>query len=167
MTAKGLTLGAVLTAITIVIEVTAVYGGEALIFITILSTLPVYTACRIHPAAGGISYAAVTILLLFISPHQCAFFALTNGLLGLSLGITNHYFKKIISIGISATILAGGLALLLFAFSIPVLMLPLPKDVWLSIVILLGFSLIYASLYQLLAAYLYKRIGKWAGRSEP
>lgn len=164
MTAKGLTLGAVLTAITIAIEVTAAYGGEALIFITILSTLPIYMACRLHPAAGAISYSAVTILLLFISPHQCVFFAMTNGLLGLSLGITNHYLKwKIMAIGISGAVLAGGLALLLFAFNIPALMFPLPKDVWIIILILLGFSLGYASLYQLLAAFLYKRVGKWTG----
>lgn len=151
-----------LTAVTIAIEAAAAYGGEALIFITLLSTLPIYLACRISPATGITVYLAAGILLFFISPHQCAFFTLTNGLLGLSLGISNRYFKKHIpSVFIAAVLLAGGLCGILFLLNIPALVFSLPGEKWVWGLIALGFSLVYTSLYQMLLAFLCKKTIQW------
>ena len=159
MTSKKIAYGAILTTIAIILELTAAFSGEVLVIITVFTALPVYLSCRIDKVIGVAGYFAVLILLLIFSPHQGIFFAFLNGLLGLVLGITGGSFNnKIISVIFSAMALAGGVFALIYIFGIAVFGMALPENILIRVWIVLVFCIIYTTLYQLLAGFIFERL---------
>lgn len=112
MQSHKLTVCSLMAALVIALETAVVLGGEALVFITILSAIPMYIAVRTSTEYGILGYISVAFLLFFISPHQAMFFACTNGLVGTSLGICRKGgLNRLITCGIGATLLLAGLGI--------------------------------------------------------
>jgi|GEM_PF-2533893 len=136
-------IACMLTSITIIIEIIAVISGEGLIFLTILSVLPIYIIARIKPVYSIISYFCISLLLLFLSPHQMVFFALTNGFIGMYLGtFQSKKYISIFKIFWCWIILSFGVCLCLILIGSEVMFL----GNWYWITIILMFCLGYALL---------------------
>lgn len=110
MKTRILTACALMTAITLVLETTAALCGEPMVIITIFSALPIYISTRLNIKGGIISYCTTALLLGFLSPHQMVFFAFTNGLIGISLGICHcKQLRHIATLIIPAILMTAGL----------------------------------------------------------
>lgn len=143
-----------LTAMMIAIEVLAATSGEALIGLTILSTLLIYMICRRSIASGIVSYITAGVILLLINPHQWVFFAFVNGLLGMSLGVCDR------KTGIAAiSIFISGLALFLGMLATVIIIGFFAVNGYIGILMLI-LSFIYAALYRFAARKVYEKLNK-------
>lgn len=145
---KILVLGGLLAVLSAVFQIIPVFFSEALVILTIFSTLPQYIISRISLKAGILAYFTAFILILLFSIHEAIFFVFTNGIIGLSLGSLQHiYGKKIIVPSISSLVLALALYTLNFILCIPVFGTNLLWPIPLQICLLVIFSLIYCTVY--------------------
>lgn len=151
MRLKQFTFACLLTAMVMGIELLAATTGEILVVLTMLSTLPLYLLGRENTVAAVLSYLCTGLLLLGVNPHQCLFFAATNGLLGLVLGICEQKIKYgIASFLISSLALFGGTVAVAFAIG-------LFMHWWIPAV-LFPFCFLYTGIYRLIAGKVY---AKW------
>lgn len=91
---KLITTGGLLICLTVLFQIIPVILSELFVFATMVSALPIYIISRINPQTGVIAYSAAAVLIFSVSTHEALFFLCTNGPVGLSLGIFNHYTKK-------------------------------------------------------------------------
>lgn len=85
---------------------------------------------------------------MLISVHEALFFICTNGPVGLSLGLCNHYTdRKIIISLISGIILTLTLSIMNFIIGIPVFGISLSSNFLVQFSFILVFSLTYTSIY--------------------
>jgi len=154
MKLRYFTLACILTSITIIIEAVAAASGEALVFLTVLSALPIYLVSRTYPVYGMISYFCVCILLLTLNPHQMLFFALANGLLGFFLGLfENKKISPVISNLMCGILLCGGVCLSLFLIGSSAVLL----SNWYLIALISLFCFIYTIVTHWLLAKAYRK----------
>lgn len=152
MSVKKFTHASILTAIIVVIEILAATMGEALVVLTILSSLPIYIICRSSIALGIASYINVGLILLLINPHQLLFFIFTNGLLGISLGFFDKKIKlSIISILASSLMLCIGIITMINLIGIFIVK-------WYIGILIFLFSCIYVSFYHFIARKIFERL---------
>ena len=108
---KLIVLGSLFTSLAVIFQLVPVFFSEAFILVTILGAFPIYLTAKLDPKTGVIAYITAAILITFFSSHEGLFFMCTNGIVGLSLGISHYYTnKKIIIISISAISLTFALA---------------------------------------------------------
>ncbi len=148
MRLREFTFACLLTAMVMGVEFLAATTGEALVVLTMTSSLPLYILGRENTLLAVMSYICIGLMLFFINPHQCLFFVTTNGLLGLALGVCDRKIKHgTVCVIISGLTLFGGCAAIAFGMGLLIH--------WWIVVVLLPFSLLYASIYRLLAGKLF------------
>lgn len=161
MKTKTLVIGALLAVIAAFFQVMPVLFSEAFIFITILSTIPIFIVCRINPKAGVLSYIVASILVLLISTHEGLLFLSTNGVIGVTLGVCRYYTIKRTSIILSSSItLTITLSIMNYGLGIPVLGKTLPGGIITQLVIFFLFSLIYNYIYYYFLEYIVRNLKK-------
>lgn len=157
MNSTKLLLSGIFISIIMVIETIAIYSGESLVIITVLSAIPIYFISRVDCIYGVISYFCVGILLFGINPHQMLFFMGTNGLVGLSLGVCKTKIKiEIIAIFLSSVFLFIGLSIVMYVIGI----LTTFYIKWYFIVAVVVFCFIYIIFCNWLFAKIYAYIKK-------
>ncbi len=133
--------------------------SEAFALLTILSAIPIYTAARTNPMSGALSYVVTVILVLFVSSHEALMFLFTNGVVGVSLGITSYLkLNKFLAVGISSVIQTIFLCILNYGIGISIFGVKIPGAIIIQLILILGFTLVYNFGYQAFADFIYKRI---------
>jgi len=152
-------IGGVLSLLAVLFQSIPVFFSEVFIFATILSTIPIYIATRINTQVGILSYFVVGIIIILFSVHEGIFFFCTNGILGLSLGISSNYFNeralRVLLSGIGLTI---GLSTLNYLIGIPVFGTEIPGSIPVQLLIILCFSSIYSFIYTFFADLIYRKV---------
>lgn len=156
---KLVTLGGISAGLATLFQLFPVIFSEAFVFITILSTFPVYFVARINPRSGLLTFAATALLVTIVNIHEGIFFLCTNGILGLCLGICSYYKRnRLLTCFINALVLSTTLSLLSFIIGIPVfgMKTPMPFGIQLSIIFL--FSFVYSFLLMNITDLVYRVI---------
>ena len=161
MKTKTLVLGALLAVIASFFQLMPVLFSEVFIFGTIFSAVPIYIVSVINPKAGVLSYFVTAILVMLISTHEGLFFLLTNGVIGVSLGVFKYYTnrKTIIFIG-SSMVLTITLSIMNYGVGIPILGTQIPGVIIIQLIILFLLSLVCNILYYYLSDYIFRTIKK-------
>ncbi len=147
---RDFTRACLLTAMVLAIELLAITTGEVLVALTVLSTLPLYLLARKNIVFTVLSYVSIGLILGAINPHQCLFFAATNGLLGLVLGVCDQKRKhRMVSVFLSSLSLFFGTVAVAFVIG---LLLE-----WWMIAVLLPFCVVYTGLYRTVALKVYAK----------
>lgn len=145
---KTIVIGSLLAAIAAIFQLIPVFLTEGLVFLTILSAIPIYLISIINPKIGFLSYLITGTLVIIFSIHEGLFFLCTNGVVGMSLGICSHYTKKKLIIWVISSIaLTISLNIMNYGIGIPVFGFKIPVGMPIQIVILFVFSLIYNIIY--------------------
>lgn len=148
MNTKTIVIGSLLAAIAAIFQLIPVFLTEGLVFLTILSAIPIYLISIINPKVGLLSYIITGILVMIFSIHEGLFFLCTNGVVGMSLGMSSYYTKKKLIIwAISSITLTISLSIMNYVIGIPVFGFKIPGGMPIQIVILFVFSLIYNIIY--------------------
>lgn len=148
MNTKTIVIGSLLAAIAAIFQLIPVFLTEGLVFLTILSAIPIYLISIINPKVGLLSYIITGILVMIFSIHEGLFFLCTNGVVGMSLGISSYYTKKKLIIwAISSITLTISLSIMNYGIGIPIFGFKIPGGIPIQVVILFVFSLIYNIIY--------------------
>ena len=154
-------IGGLLTCLSVLFQSVPILFSEVLVFVTILSALPIYIIAKISPKAGAAGYIIAAILIMFLSAHEGLFFLCSNGIVGLSLGVCHHYTNKKLTIyAISSAALTIALSVMNFVIGIPVFGMKMPYSIYIQLGILLLFSWIYIIFYFYIANFFFKIINK-------
>jgi len=158
---KNIVIGAFMATLAAIFQTLPVLFSEAVVILTILSAVPIYTASRIKPALGVLSYFVASVLVLFVSAHEALFFLCTNGIIGVMLVSCRYYKqKKPIILLISSLAMTISLSFMNYIIGIPVFGVALPGVIIVQIILILLFSFTYNFIYLLFADFLFKRIKK-------
>lgn len=156
---KIIALGIIMAAVATIIQGIPVFLSEAFALLTLASAIPVYTASRSNPISGAISYAVTFVLLLFLDSGEALNFLLTNGVVGLSHGITSNFkIKKIPALGISSVALTITSAIMNFGLDTPVLGVVLPGSGLIQLVLMLVIAVGYNFGFHILADVVYQKL---------
>ena len=158
MKTKNIVLGALLAVISSLFQCIPALFSETFIFVTIFSAIPIYLISRIEPVYGILSYIIAFILISLISPHENIMFIFTNGIVGLSLGISQYYLKKrpliciiagiFLTLSICIVNFLIGINIIGFSFSFSII----------PILIIFMASYIYYFMFLILCNFIYKRL---------
>ena len=158
MKTKYIILGGLLAVISAILQCIPAFLSEAFIFLTILSTIPIYIIAKKQPVLGILSYIITFILISFISPHENIMFIFTNGILGLSLGICNYFTdKKRLICSISAILLTISICIVNFIIGINIIGFSFNLSLLPIVLIFLGSS-VYSFIFLVICRFFYKRI---------
>lgn len=114
--------GALLSAITVIIQASPLYLPVVGISLSALSTLPVAVAAYLNGITGFLAYLISGILLIFWSVPQSLIFLASSGLLGLLLGLLMRRQASFpLLIAVPALALAGGILAVGELLGIPIL----------------------------------------------
>lgn len=158
MKTKYLVLGGLLAIISVIFQCIPTFLSEAFIFLTVFSTVPIYIISKKQPIIGILSYIIAFILISFISSHENIMFIFTNGLVGISLGISDYYTSRILFIcSISAILLTTSIFIVNFVIGINLLGFSINTS-YLSILLIFLASFIYSFVFLYVCRFFYKRI---------
>lgn len=120
-------------------------GGFGLV-ISALATLPIIIASLVSIGSGVISYFIIFLLLCVIQPSEAYVYLMTQGLLGVVIGIGFKVCKKQMTIVLSSAIsLFLGIIFILTVAQFPVLGPSVgPNISWSIILTILLFSIVYS-----------------------
>lgn len=156
---KIIATGVLMAAVATIIQGIPTFLSESFALLTLVSAIPVYTAARSNPLSGVIAYAATVLLLLFIDPGESLNFLLTNGVVGISQGLTSNFkLKKIPSLAASSGALTVTSSIMNFGIGTPVLGVALPGSALIQIIITLLISAGYNFGYQMAADFVYQKL---------
>lgn len=156
---KYIVVAALMAAIAAIFQCLPVLFSEIVIFMTILSALPIYTASRMKPVSGILAYLVAAFLIFLLSTHEGLFFLCTNGIIGLSLGICRFYKqKKLIILLISSFSLLISLSIMNYIVGIPIFGVAIPGKFVIQLLLIALFSAVYNFFYLLVADFLYNRL---------
>lgn len=159
MKTNELTFAAVLTALILVIEVLAAKTGEALVILTIFSTLPLYILTCKKVKLGLMSYSIVALVLCMINFHQLIFFLFTNGLIGLTLGILSQY-RKALRVVVTASISVMGLLGVSLVLGINLFEMVYKEAMIVGVIVIFVLMMIYCWFYDWFAKMIDERVNK-------
>lgn len=161
MKVRYITLGAILSAFAALMQLIPFFFSEMFVIVTIFSALPIFIISRINPKAGIASYLVAGLLVMLLSVHEALLFYFTNGVIGVSIGITGYYIKnKLLLIMISSLILTAALCTVNYGIGIPVFGGTIPGNRLVQLGIVLGFSAIYITIYYFITSIIYGRLKK-------
>lgn len=159
MKIKYLTIGAILAAITALIQLVPFFFSEMFVLVTMLSAIPIYIIARLNLRTGILTYLVAGALILLFSVHEGLLFYFTNGFIGVSLGCLCNRFQRITLIWpISTLMFAAALIALNYGIGIPVFGGDLPGNSIIQVLLLLGFSFLYNILFFYAAGYIFQRL---------
>jgi hypothetical protein len=78
MDTRHIAIGGLLALFAWLFQLSPVVFSEIFIFITILSSIPVYIGSRIQPKIGVMIYVIAGFLISMLSPHEGIFFFFTS-----------------------------------------------------------------------------------------
>lgn len=158
MKTKYIILGGLLAVISAILQCIPAFLSEAFIFLTVLSTIPIYIIAKKQPTLGILSYIIAFILISFISPHENIMFIFTNGILGLSLGICNYFTdKKFLICSISTILLTFSICIVNFIIGINIIGFSFNLS-FLPIVLIFLATSVYSFIFLVICKFFYKRI---------
>lgn len=161
MNTRNIVIGSLLAAIAALFQLMPFFFSEMLIFMTIFSAVPIYIASRINPKIGVLSYFVTSVIVMTLSVHESLFFLLTNGIVGMSLGICNYYIdRKSIIWSISSIPLTIALSIMNFGIGIPIFGTQIPGGIIIQLLIILLISAIYNIFYYYFSSFIYELIIK-------
>lgn len=145
---KIIVLGALCAALAAIFQLIPFFLTEILIFLTIFSSLPIYIVSRINPKVGVLTYIVASFIIMILSIHEGLFFLCTNGIIGISLGICQHY-KTIKSITwlICSIVLTITLSIMNYGIGVPVFGSELPGTIIIQLGIIFLVSIFYNIFY--------------------
>ena len=159
MDTRHIAIGGLLALFAWLFQLSPVVFSEIFIFITILSSIPVYIGSRIQPKIGVMIYVIAGFLISMLSPHEGTFFFFTNGIVGLSLGIAEYYIENKFYIGlISGSFLTISLGIMTYLLDILVFGTNIPGNISVQLIIMFGFSSLYCSIFNIILDFIYKRV---------
>ncbi|MBW4828312.1 MAG: hypothetical protein KZY61_03435 [Clostridiaceae bacterium] len=159
MDTKLIILGSFMAIIAFIFQVIPVLFSEVFVFVTVLSGIPIYISARKKPVIGFLTYIVADVLVALLSVHEGFFFFFTNGIVGLSLGISNFYIKKSIINGIiGGIILTISLSIMTFIFGINIFGKELSFHILIQLIILAIFSLFYCLIYDRFSDFVFNKI---------
>lgn len=162
MKTKTIIVGASLAGLAALFQLIPVITSEAFVLLTVFSALPIYIIARIDAKAGSLAYLVAASIVTLFSLHEGLFFLCTNGVVGLSLGISNHYLRNKTTIYVIASfILAAALIIMNFIIGIPVFGVKLPISPFAQLIIMLAFSLVYSAIYYNFANFIFKILSRY------
>ena len=161
MNINDMTIGGLLAGIGALLQLVPVFFSEIFIFTTPLSAFPIYFAAKKNIKMGFVVYICTALLVSIFSLHEALFFAFTNGIIGLSLGLARHKTGKKLFAGLfGAFVLTCSLCFINFLLGIPVFGTQLPGPIIYQIIFIFLFSFIYDTIFIFLADYLNKFLNK-------
>lgn len=144
---KSIVIGGMLTGIATLFQVVPAMFTETFVFITIISSLPIYLASRVSISVGLTAFFATSILIWFLSPHEAIFFIFGNGPLGLSLGVGTSLIKrKYVTILVTAIVTTVTVSCINYLIGIKVFMVEFNSPL-LFFAGLFMFLLLYSRIY--------------------
>lgn len=156
---KIIATGVLMAAVATIIQGIPAFLSESFALLTLASAIPVYTAARSNPLSGVISYAATVVLLLFVDPGESLNFLLTNGVVGISQGLTTNFkLKKIPALAVSSAALTVTSSIMNLGIGTPVLGVTLPGSAIIQILTTLVISAGYNFGYQIAADFIYQKL---------
>lgn len=156
---KFIVLGGILAVFSVLFQIMPVLFSELFAFVTIFSALPIYIISRKNPTAGLSSFITAGLLTFLISPHEGIFFIMTNGIIGLCLGLCKYNsISAIITVLINSFIITMTLNILIIFLGINVFGVGIPFSFWLQSALIIVFSIIYSFLYMRFAEFVYGRV---------
>lgn len=162
---RTLVLGVLLAGLAVIFQLMPVFLSEAVIFLTVLSTVPIYVIARTAPRIGITAYVITGIVISIINIHEGLIYVFTNGIIGLALGIGMYNTRnRVVVCALTALLLAVTLNFLHSFIGIPVLGIDLPEAFLVRMIILLVFSAVYAGIALCLLEQLMKKVNRY-GRS--
>jgi hypothetical protein len=161
-TTKLIAIGGIMAVFSAFFQIIPVIFSELFTIATIFSTLPVYIVSRISPKTGVSTFAAASLLIFALSPHESLFFIFTNGIMGLCLGLCRYYsLTRIISVIVNSLALLITLNILITVFGINAFGTDIPLSFWVLSAAIFIFSLLYSLLYLLFAEFIYVRVKRF------
>jgi hypothetical protein len=156
-----LVLGGICAGLTVLFQTIPVFLSEIFVIATIFSVLPVYIMARLNPVYGISTFITAAFIIFAISPHEGIFFLLTNGIIGLALGICRHYTNySLLQIAVSSLSLATALIISSMALGINAFGFEITDTIGLEALVLTVFSFIYCTLYMKFANFIYTILKK-------
>lgn len=156
---KIIATGVLMAAVATIIQGIPAFLSESFALLTLASAIPVYTAARSNPLSGAISYVATVLLLLFVDPGESLNFLLTNGVVGISQGLTSNFkLKKIPALAASSAALTVTSSIMNFGIGVPVLGVTLPGNAVIQLLATLVISAGYNFGYQMAADFIYQKL---------
>jgi hypothetical protein len=154
---KIIVTGALLAVIAALFQSVPVFFSEMLVLLTVFSAVPIYISSRINPKAGILSYFVAAILITLISTHEALLFLCTNGIVGVTLGISCYYTNKRAVIWLTSSLaLTTALSIAYYGIGIPVFGAKLPGATMLQLGIILFFSLVYNIVYYYFSVFVFR-----------
>lgn len=153
---KTIVIGGLFAIISALFQLIPTMLSEVFVFLTIFSAVPIYIVSRINPKAGVLSYFVASMTIMLLSVHEGLFFLFTNGIVGISLGICNHFTKmKSIILFLSSSVLTITLSLMNYGIGIPVFGSKIPGAMVIQILILFLFSIVYNIFYYYFSSFIF------------
>ncbi|ERJ12331.1 YybS family protein [Haloplasma contractile] len=160
MKIKNITEGAMLSSIAAIFQLIPIFISEIFIMLTTLSTVPIYLNARRGFKIGLISYIVTAFIVFIFSIHESIMFMLTNGLIGLMLGVTEQKFdRKIIIVTLTSFVLTGTLLVANYLLGIPVIGINL-SSILLQVIIITAFSITYITVLYHVLIFIKNRLTK-------
>lgn len=130
------------------------------LMISPLATAPVLLCSVFSISLGIASYILIALLLIILQPAELIIFPFTTGLLGLFIGSSFHFFRKVRDFTLSGCAgLMIGICVLLYGFHFPILGPAVSYSFSFAVVgFILVFSLFYSWIWVLLGRLLVKRV---------
>ena len=157
MKTNDITTGGILAGAAALFQVVPIFLSEIFVFVTMLSALPIYFAAKKNERMGCVAYFCTILLVGIFSTHEAMFFAFSNGVIGLSLGLASHRTsKKSVIVSFGALALTCSLCIINFLLGIPVFGTQVPGSITYQIIFIFIFCLIYNIFFFFSADYLFK-----------
>jgi len=160
---KLIAIGGILTGLAVIFQITPVIFSEIVVFLTVLSALPVYVMTRVGSRAGAIVLAAVFILTMLFSVHEALFFICTNGPVGFGIGICHgRNLTAPLTALLTGLLLTLALSFMNYIIGIPVFGTDLPGQTIIQILIIFSFSVVYSFFYSYIASLTFRFINRFS-----
>lgn len=157
MKTRTIVIGSLLAALAALFQLMPVFFSEVFLFLTLFSAIPIYFVSRINPKAGILAYFVASMIVMTLSIHEGLFFLCTNGIVGLSLGISSFYTeKKLLIWTLSSLSLAIALGIMNYGIGVPILGCEIPGAMVTQVTIIFLVSLFYIILYYYFLSFIYK-----------
>lgn len=114
-------IGALLSSIAFILQSAGVFTGFGYL-LSMMSTLPIVLATLLSIKIGMMTYVITVFLLAMLQPTEVFIFTFTTGLLGISLGISLNYLKRVLFVVLfTALCLTLGICTVLYGFKFAIL----------------------------------------------
>lgn len=153
---KTMAIGALFAVIAALFQLIPALFSEVFVILTVFSSVPIFIVSRINPKTGILSYFVSSMLIMFLSVHEGLFFLLSNGIVGVSLGVCSYYTRmKSVTWFLSSIMLTITLSIMNYGIGIPVFGSNIPGAIITQVAIIFLFSMVYNIFYYYFSSFVF------------